>query len=208
MTKRLAVCDDEKNMLRQISAYLDQWQKDTENTLEVFFFSSAAALLGSMDSKTDLVLLDISMGGMTGMDCAKKLRSEGFSGEFVFITSMENYALEGYKVHAFAFLTKPLEYGEFKQALLREVNELLQARGLPEAAALTELPGFFVNLAYPLPGGKKVKFLEDKNVYLGTQVELAGEERCVGVTADERFILLCSYGANGADPELLAYKMR
>ena len=100
------------------------------------------------------------------------------------------------------------KYGEFKQALLREVNELLQARGLPEAAALTELPGFFVNLAYPLPGGKKVKFLEDKNVYLGTQVELAGEERCVGVTADERFILLCSYGANGADPELLAYKKR
>lgn len=117
MTKRLAVCDDEKNMLRQISAYLDQWQKDTENTLEVFFFSSAEALLGSMDRKTDLVLLDISMGGMTGMDCAKKLRTEGFSGEFVFITSMENYALEGYKVHAFAFLTKPLEYDEFKQVL-------------------------------------------------------------------------------------------
>ena len=117
MTKRIAVCDDEKNMLRQISTYLEQWQSETGNTLEVFFFSSAESLLQSMDRKTDLVLMDISMSSMTGMDCAKALRSEGFSGEFTFITSMEDYALEGYKVHAFAFLTKPLEYGEFRQML-------------------------------------------------------------------------------------------
>lgn len=117
MTKRIAVCDDEKNMLRQISSYLDQWQKETGNTLEPFFFSSAEALLKGMDRKTDLVLLDISMGTMNGMDCAKSLRAEGFSGDFVFITSMENYALEGYKVHAFAFLTKPLDYGEFRDML-------------------------------------------------------------------------------------------
>ena len=117
MAKHVAVCDDEKNMLRQISAYMDQWQKETGNALEPFFFSSAEALLKNMDRKTDLVLLDISMGGMTGMDCAKTLRAEGFSGEFAFITSMEDYALEGYKVHAFAFLTKPLEYDEFRQML-------------------------------------------------------------------------------------------
>ena len=99
-------------------------------------------------------------------------------------------------------------YAAFKGELLKEVNGLLKACGLPEAAALAELPGFFVNLAYPLPGGERVKFLEDKNVYLGTQVELAGEERCVGAVADEGFILLCSYGANGADPKLLAYRKR
>ena len=117
MTHRIAVCDDEKNMLRQISSYLDQWQKETGNELEPFFFSSAEDLLQNMDRKTSLVLLDISMGGMTGMDCAKALRAEGFPGEFIFITSMEDYALEGYRVHAFAFLTKPLVYGELKQAL-------------------------------------------------------------------------------------------
>ena len=100
------------------------------------------------------------------------------------------------------------KYGEFKQDLLQEVNGLLASCGYPEAAALTELPGFYVNLAYPLPGGERVKFLEDKNVYLGTQVELAGQERCVGAVAGEDFLLLCSYGEGGADPELLAYRKR
>ena len=117
MLRRIAVCDDEKIMLRQISTYLDQWQKENGRRLDVVYFSSAEALLKSMDRNTDLVLLDISMGGMTGMDCAKTLRDEGFTGEFMFITSMENYALEGYKVHAFAFLTKPLVYDELSAAL-------------------------------------------------------------------------------------------
>ncbi len=100
------------------------------------------------------------------------------------------------------------EYAGFKQALLAEVNALLASCGYPAAAALTELPGFYVNLAYPLPGGESVKFLEDKNVYLGAQVEVAGQERCVGAVADGGFILLCSYGENGAVPELLAYRKR
>ena len=117
MLRRLAVCDDEKTMLRQISTYLDQWQKESGRKLEVFYFTSAESLLKSMNRNTDLVLLDISMGGITGMDCAKTLREEGFTGEFMFITSMENYALEGYKVHAFAFLTKPLVYEELSAAL-------------------------------------------------------------------------------------------
>ncbi len=132
MARRIAVCDDEKTMLRQISAYLDQWQKETGKIFEVFFFSSAENLLQSMDRKTDLVLLDISMGGMTGMDCAKKLRAENFAGEFIFITSMEDYALEGYKVHAFAFLTKPLEYDEFRQTL----NEFAAKTNEKRAAVL------------------------------------------------------------------------
>lgn len=117
MLRRLAVCDDEKIMLRQISSYLDRWQSESGIKPEIFYFSSAESLLKSMDRSTDLVLLDISMGGMTGMACAKQLRDEGFSGEFIFITSMENYALEGYKVHAFSFLTKPLVYEELSAAL-------------------------------------------------------------------------------------------
>ncbi len=117
MIRRIAVCDDEKTMLRQISSYLDQMQAECGDRFEVFYFTSAEDLLAHMDRKAEYVLLDISMGSMTGMDCARKLRDEGFEGELLFITSMENYALEGYGVHAFAFLTKPLVYSELKKAL-------------------------------------------------------------------------------------------
>ena len=66
-----------------------------------------------------------------------------------------------------------------------------------------------MNLAYPLPSGISVKFLNDQATYLGNQLESEKEPgRCYGILANRDFILICSYGAEGADPELLLYKKR
>ena len=118
MIRKIAVCDDEKSMLRQLSGYLGQIQQEIEDSFEVFYFASAEELLKHMDRCTELVLLDISMGETNGMDCARTLRTEGFSGDIFFITSMENFAIEGYEVQAFAFLTKPVTYAELKDRLI------------------------------------------------------------------------------------------
>ena len=60
-----------------------------------------------------------------------------------------------------------------------------------------------------VPGGAKVKFLDDNATYLGNQlVPEFGGERCFGVLANMDFILICTYGPNGADPELVLYKKR
>ena len=99
------------------------------------------------------------------------------------------------------------EYDRFKKSLLAEINKLLCENGIPQAEALYELAGSYVNLAYPLPSGEAVKLLDDKRVYLGAQIEAAGDF-CFGVLADTSFILVCSYGENGSEPELLIYKKR
>ncbi len=100
------------------------------------------------------------------------------------------------------------EYARFKGMLLGELNGLLRGLGLPEAEALHELPGFFINLPFPLPGGGEARFLSDGRVYLGTQIAAGGGERCIGAAADGDFLLVCSYGAEGADPALLAFVKR
>ena len=99
-------------------------------------------------------------------------------------------------------------YAAFKQGLLAEINALLTANGIPQAEALHELPGSFVNLAYPLPSGQAVPFLDDTKVYLGCQVEFADLGVCYGAVADAGFLLVCRYGRDGADPELVAYQKR
>lgn len=99
-------------------------------------------------------------------------------------------------------------YKSFKSALLAEINALLLSLGIPETDALHEMAGEFVNLAYALPSGKRVKFLDDKNIYLCSQISFADIGVCYGVVADESFILVCSYSVNGSMPELVAYKKR
>ena len=99
-------------------------------------------------------------------------------------------------------------YEEFKQKLLGEVNALLEANDIPPAEKLCELPGSFVDLAYPMPSGRAVKFLDPCKVYLGTQIEFADIGVCYGVVADTSFILVCSYSVDGSQAELVAYKRR
>jgi hypothetical protein len=100
------------------------------------------------------------------------------------------------------------EFEAFKQQLIREINDLA-IEGMPRVEKLNALVGRYVNLAYPLPGGAAVKFLDDQTTYLGTQLEPEfGGERCFGVLAGMDFILVSTYGEEGADPELVLYKKR
>jgi len=99
-------------------------------------------------------------------------------------------------------------YKEFKEGIRKEINELLLSVGAPGTPALYELSGSFVNLEYTLPSGEKVKFLDEKRIYLGCQVEQEGTERCFGAVAGMDFILVCSYLAGGAEAELLLFKRR
>ena len=97
---------------------------------------------------------------------------------------------------------------EFKQQLIAELNTLLKLYNLPMVENLNVLPGDFVNLEYTLPNGKKAKFLNDSQTYLCSQIEYESKEICFGVVANMDFILVCSYGENGSNPELLIYKKR
>ena len=100
------------------------------------------------------------------------------------------------------------EFEAFKKQLIREINDL-HVEGLPEVKSLNALVGNYVNLAYRLPSGMEVKFLNDQATYLGNQLESElGGGRCFGVLANMDFILICTYEAEGANPELVLYKKR
>lgn len=94
-----------------------------------------------------------------------------------------------------------------REALIAEFNAL-GIPGLPPVTDLNALPGAYINLAYTLPNGQSVKLLKDGGIYLGNQLEMPEGERCFGLAADEDVLLVCSYGAGGAGPEIILYKKR
>lgn len=100
------------------------------------------------------------------------------------------------------------KFDEFKKQLIDEFNVLLQIEGLPKLEKLNVLPGSFINLEYRLPNGDMVKFLDDKASYLGSQLEIDGLDRCIGIAANMEFLLICSYEIDGKNPELIVYKKR
>ena len=102
-------------------------------------------------------------------------------------------------------------YALFKEKLAEEFNEL-NIPGKPKIDELYPLNGNFVNLAYTMPSGESVKLLDDRAIYLGNQVECEFNDgsliKCFGLVAGMDFLLVCEYGANFSNPEIVVYKKR
>lgn len=99
------------------------------------------------------------------------------------------------------------DLAEVKKELIAEFNALNIA-DMKEVTDLNVLDGSFINLEYMLPGGQKVRLWDDHKKYLGSQLCRAGSERCYGLTADENYLLVCEYGNNGADAEIVVFQRR
>lgn len=102
-------------------------------------------------------------------------------------------------------------YELFKKQLIDEFNSL-NISGMPALNELYSINGSYVNLAYPMPNGHKLKLLDDKEIYLCNQAECEFNDgeivKCFGVAAGMDFLLVAEYGENCANPELLVYKKR
>ena len=102
-------------------------------------------------------------------------------------------------------------YRRFTEKLIEEFNSL-SIEGVPKINELFPLNGEFVNLAYPMPNGKTVKLLDDKDIYLGNEVEFEFNDgsilKCFGLVANMDFLLVCEYGENCSDPQIIVYKKR
>ena len=139
--------------------------------------------------------------------CVKHMAGDGFSEEQARAYLKENLPRLDYWKR-YEELSDNGEFEAFKQRLIGEINDL-NIEGMPKVERLNALVGSHVNLTYPLPSGIGAKFLDDNTTYLGNQLEPEfGGDRCFGVLANMDFILVCTYGAEGKDPELLLYKKR
>ncbi|HLF32101.1 MAG TPA: LytTR family DNA-binding domain-containing protein [Xanthomonadales bacterium] len=65
----------------------------------------------------DILLLDISMPGMTGMDLARVIQRGGLGTAVIFCTAYQNQALEAFEAEAVDYLVKPVRAGRLEQAL-------------------------------------------------------------------------------------------
>lgn len=126
MVLKIGICDDNKIMLRQLEGYLTQLQGEIDKKIMPAYYSSGEEVLSSLPDDTDILVLDIAMGGINGIETAKRLRDKGLHIPIIFVTSMVEYALDGYAVHAFGFIPKPVTYGDFASVIkdaLRSIGE-------------------------------------------------------------------------------------
>lgn len=110
---RVAICEDDESYATQLLSFLSEYQKETGASLKTDLFRDGQQLLFNYKTDYDILLLDIEMPKMNGVDAAKEIRKLDPSVTILFVTNMAQYALEGYTVQAKAYLLKPLNYYGF-----------------------------------------------------------------------------------------------
>ena len=126
MKLNIAICDDEKNQIEYIKNIVTAWASD-RMCLTVFaeFPSSEAFLFDYAENQNyDILLLDIEMAKMNGIDLAKKVREGNNRVQIVFITGYSDFMSEGFEVAALHYLMKPVKKEKLFSVLDREVENL------------------------------------------------------------------------------------
>lgn len=110
---RIAVVDDSKEDAQQIVDYLEQFQSEHNTFFEIKIFYASFDFLEEYHGEYDVIFLDIEMPGCNGMEVAKEIRTRDQAVGIIFVTSMAQYAIEGYEVNAIDFMVKPVRYFSF-----------------------------------------------------------------------------------------------
>lgn len=123
---RVALVDDEKIFTDQLEEYIKQYQSENTVEFQVSVFHSSTDFIAGFAREYDLILLDVEMPGLNGMELAHKIREKDEQVVLMFITNMAQYAIHGYSVGALDFVTKPLNYYTFAMKLTRALKRVPQ----------------------------------------------------------------------------------
>lgn len=115
----IAIVDDEKNMADALKEILTRYGAERGIELHADWFSNPVTFLTQYTDRYDLVLLDIDMPDLNGLDTAKKLREMDDTVSLIFVTNMRQYAINGYGVNADDFIVKPVSYFDLAMKLDR-----------------------------------------------------------------------------------------
>ena len=121
---RIAIVDDEAATLAFLRDGTQAALKEAGLSAEIKVFPSAEDFLAHMADSFQLILLDIQMSGMNGMECAERIRLKDQQAIIIFITSMVQYAVQGYKVNALDYIVKPVDSVQLKMSLNRAFKRL------------------------------------------------------------------------------------
>ncbi len=149
MFLNIAICDDDSAVSEYLEHEVSAWADRAGNAWKISSFPSAEAFLFdySENKAVDVLLLDIEMPGMNGMELARHLRDAKAALQIIFITGYSDYISEGYDVSALHYLMKPVSRDKLwsvldRAAALLERSEkkiILEGSGTSSLVPISEI---------------------------------------------------------------------
>ena len=121
---RIAMVEDEAAVREQLQGYIQRYTRQYGTEFAMTEFSDGMEILDAYRPVYDIVLLDVEMKHLDGMETARRIRELDRDVVLLFITNMAQYAIKGYAVGALDYLLKPVPYFAFSQQLQKAEEKL------------------------------------------------------------------------------------
>ena len=110
----IAICDDEKDFVTHMTSLLNQYAAETGMEIKMTVYYDGMELIEKYDTTIDLIFLDIQMRLVNGLRAAERIRQIDEKVGIIFLTTLAQYGLEGYKYQAANYIIKPMKYVRLK----------------------------------------------------------------------------------------------
>ena len=135
---RIAIVEDELQASERLEHFLKCLEQERNEKFAITVLRNAEEFLEKNRQGFELVLMDIELPGMNGMEAAERMRKMDSEAVLVFVTNMAQYAVKGYEVNALDFIVKPVKYADFTFKMKRA---LYAVEGLMEHELVIPVSG-------------------------------------------------------------------
>lgn len=126
MRYKIAICDDDAGQRDYIAELVNTWAKLNHHLIDVKFYPEAKQFLFDYaeEKDFDILLLDIEMPEINGIELAKTVRKDNTTVQIIFVTGYYDYFSDGFDVSALHYLIKPVDERKLLPVLDKAANNL------------------------------------------------------------------------------------
>lgn len=123
---KIIICEDDLQYQAEFRNLLSRVLFDGEDVV-IDCYEDGRTLIQAVEEEkdfyADLIFLDIQMPQLDGMRTAELLREKQVKADIIFVTAYSEFVFQGYQVHAWDYLLKPVSYQKLKQVMMRYRTE-------------------------------------------------------------------------------------